>query len=658
MHTHRNSTSKPAGNYEQRSNPHLVVKLMTNDSQQQPDEFEKSLGNQATGADVSRVDRNMSLGDQSTTGDALSSLSDLGSDPGKPIDSDLPLIDLSTRYEIEEELGQGGMGAVLLATDRQLKRKVAIKRILGSMAQSKTALQRFITEAQSIASLNHSNIVQVYEFGRDAEGPLLVLEYVDGGSLLDKLKNGKLEVEEAVDITCQLCDGLSVTHNHGIVHRDIKPANLLLTTAGDAKLLDFGIAKLYGSNNLTADHAIVGTADYMAPEQAEGARPSAKSDLFSLSSSMYAALCGNPPFSAPNVPAIMHKLRFEAPVRIGKRVDDLPVDVDHLIHSGLVKDPAKRIPTAMAMMHQMQAILDGFEQLMPRQTPGIELLISDPTTEVIPEASPDHSKSLDDQTVAGDYDSPPEQINETIITSARPTTSRTGESERRTHYTEVDADASLESESVDDGKAGAVLAIILLLIMVSGLAYGVWYQMRPLDANELITEIETTSNQNEKLRLMSEFISRFPEHEEAATIDSVFHRLKAQDELQRFRKRVLNSKITTGLSANELRIREIWNSEDTTEKRIGSLLGFTLMGESGSLIPLLAQQLIDELEAEQEQRRSQIKTQISDQIKQLQTMLKTDPEKAQQVISGLIKAYGDLPWLGDEMSTLREMEEE
>ena len=156
---------------------------------------------------------------------------------------------------------------------------------------------------------------------------------------------------------------------------------------------------------------------------------------------------------------------------------------------------------------------------------------------------------------------------------------------------------------------------------------------------------------------MSEFISRFPEHEEAATIESVFHGLKAQDELQRFRKRVLNSKITTGLSANELRIREIWNSEDTAEKRIGSLLGFTLMGESGSLIPPLAQQLIDELQAEEDQRRSQIQTQISDQIKRIQAMLKTDPEKAQQVISGLIKAYGDLAWLDDEMNTLREMAE-
>ncbi|MFP6796240.1 MAG: protein kinase, partial [Pseudomonadales bacterium] len=151
---------------------------MSDAPENKPDPVEKSLGDQATGADVSRAEEERSLGDQSTTGDALSSMSDLVDDLGEAIDSDLPLIDLAARYQIEGELGQGGMGAVLLATDRQLKRKVAIKRILGTMAQSKTALQRFVTEAQSIAKLNHFNIVQVYEFGRDAEGPLLVLEYV------------------------------------------------------------------------------------------------------------------------------------------------------------------------------------------------------------------------------------------------------------------------------------------------------------------------------------------------------------------------------------------------------------------------------------------------------------------------------------------------
>jgi len=295
---------------------------------QQPDPADKSLGDQATGADVSRSDEERSLGDQPTAGDALSSLSDPSDNVDEAIDSDLPLIDLAARYEIEGELGQGGMGAVLLATDRQLKRQVAIKRILGPLAQSKTALQRFVTEAQSIAALNHFNIVQVHEFGRDAEGPFLVLEYVKGGSLLDKLKEGKLKTEEAVDITCQLCDALGKAHGAGIIHRDIKPANILLTEDGAPKLTDFGLAR-----QETADHgqtqagAVLGTIDFMPPEQRyDVTTTDARSDLWSLAATLYQMVTGS-------IPKVI-------------RLDQLPANLASVIGKMLEEDPDKRYQTA------------------------------------------------------------------------------------------------------------------------------------------------------------------------------------------------------------------------------------------------------------------------------------------------------------------------
>ena len=301
---------------------------MTDDSQQQPDKLEKSLGDQATGADVSRAEQELSLGDQATSGDALSSLSDLGSGLGEAMDADLPLIDLAARYQIEGELGQGGMGAVLLATDRQLKRKVAIKRILGSLTQSKTALQRFVTEAQSIAALNHFNIVQVYEFGRDAEGPLLVLEFVEGGSLLEKLKKGKLEVEEAVDITCQLCDALGKAHGAGIIHRDIKPANILLTEDGQPKLTDFGLARQdMTDHGQTQAGAVLGTIDFMSPEQRRDATATdARSDLWSLAATLYQMITG----SSPKV----------------IRLDQLPENLASVIGKMLEENPDKRYASA------------------------------------------------------------------------------------------------------------------------------------------------------------------------------------------------------------------------------------------------------------------------------------------------------------------------
>ena len=149
-----------------------------------------------------------SLGDRSTFGGGEgSSLSDLGEFADLP-DHDMEIVDLSSRYTIEKSLGKGGMGEVLLATDTRLDRKVAIKRIRGDAGSSKGAVARFLTEAKSIAALSHNNVVQVYDYGRDEEGPFLIMEYVPGGTLLDRCKQGPIELEEAVDLACQLCDGL------------------------------------------------------------------------------------------------------------------------------------------------------------------------------------------------------------------------------------------------------------------------------------------------------------------------------------------------------------------------------------------------------------------------------------------------------------------
>ena len=196
-------------------------------------DHDKSLGDQNTfDGGVKRVESSQqSLGDQSTFGGGASSMAELDGLVGGA-DLEMEIVDLAARYTTEGTLGKGGMGEVLLATDTRLNRKVAIKRVLGKMARSQTALSRFSTEARSIAALNHSNIVQIHDYGRDEDGPFLIMEYVDGGSLLEKCKEGALELEEAVELTCQLCDGLGTAHEAGIIHRDIKPANVLLTNDG------------------------------------------------------------------------------------------------------------------------------------------------------------------------------------------------------------------------------------------------------------------------------------------------------------------------------------------------------------------------------------------------------------------------------------------
>lgn len=255
-------------------------------------DYDKSLGDQRTFEGSAQSDTDsQSLGDQNTLGDEISAAPDLSSL------EEMEIVDLSARYQIEGTLGRGGMGEVLLAFDTRLKRKVAIKRVLDELAGSGSALNRFVTEARSIAALNHTNIVQIYDYGRDSDGPFLILEYVDGDSLLDRCREGALPLAEAVDLTCQLCDGLTKAHEAGIIHRDIKPANVLLTSDNVPKLTDFGLARdEVADTGMTKMGTVLGTLDFMPPEQRrDAALTDARSDLWSLAATLYQLVTGKSP---------------------------------------------------------------------------------------------------------------------------------------------------------------------------------------------------------------------------------------------------------------------------------------------------------------------------------------------------------------------------
>ncbi|MFP6751475.1 MAG: serine/threonine-protein kinase, partial [Pirellulaceae bacterium] len=271
------------------------------DDPQKPDSLDDDrtfAGQENEAAKVSK-----SLGAEATRGDAGDSSED---EFQQVLDAFDEVIELEKRYDVQGKLGAGGMGTVLKAVDKRLGRTVALKFLLKELGNSAQALRRFMTEAKAIATLNHNNIVQIYEMERSAEGPYIVMEYVEGGSLVDLLKGGPLELDKAVDIICQVCDGLSAAHDQGITHRDIKPANILITTTGIPKLSDFGLARQSAEDHgQTKVGAVLGTIDFMPPEQRQDATTvDARSDLWSLGATFYQMVTGKLPkiINFKNVP--------------------------------------------------------------------------------------------------------------------------------------------------------------------------------------------------------------------------------------------------------------------------------------------------------------------------------------------------------------------
>ena len=279
-------------------------------------------------------------------------------------DETMEVVDLETRWKLGKLLGKGAMGEVLLATDTRLERNVAVKRMLGSEVTNATSVQRFLTEAKSIAALNHPSIVQIYDYGQTKDGPYLIMEYVEGGSLADRCAAGRLGKVEAISLASQLCSALVAAHTASIIHRDIKPANVLLTKDGIPKLTDFGLAKpIAADTSMTAAGSVLGTPKYMSPEQVRGRPVDHRSDLFSLGIVLYEMLTGTTPFSGASLGDVFDRiLNQQVPALSEQGVSDA-ADVDALLQKCLAKNPDDRYLEPTAFLKDLQ-------QLQPGVLPG------------------------------------------------------------------------------------------------------------------------------------------------------------------------------------------------------------------------------------------------------------------------------------------------
>ncbi len=275
---------------------------------------------------------------------------------------------LGDRYELDGVVGRGGMAEVYRARDLRLDRTVAIKTLRTDLARDQTFQARFRREAQSAASLNNPSIVAVYDTGEDSSSgmpvPFIVMEFVDGRTVRDLLIEGhRLLPERTLEITSGVLRALEYSHQAGIVHRDIKPGNVMVTRNGDIKVMDFGIARAMSDaqSTMTQTAQVIGTAQYLSPEQARGERVDARSDLYSTGCLMYELLTGRPPFTGDSPVAIAYQHVRENPVPPSRVDPSLPPWADSIVLKAMAKSPNDRYQSAAEMQADIQRAASGMQ---------------------------------------------------------------------------------------------------------------------------------------------------------------------------------------------------------------------------------------------------------------------------------------------------------
>ena len=473
-------------------------------------------------------------------------------------------------YEIAKPIGRGGMGTVYEAVDHGTGRSVAVKTLAAHLGDDPGLRKRFAAEIETLKSLQHPCIVQLLAFGEEDGQPYFAMELVRGRSLEQVLRSGRtFDWRETVGIAIDITRALKSAHDHGVVHRDLKPANLLFPEEPSAdaavKLADFGIARLFGSSCHTMAGTIVGTAEYMAPEQATGGPVDHRVDLYALGLVIYAMLTGRPPFHGGEATDIIRRQRTEAPPRVSTRVAGIPTELDALIERLLAKEPAKRPASALAVGRMLASIATEVgamppEPAVPASDPGItlgpadaidlaaptqdgarvETAASDPNVIAVNPASDSVRADVQTMPMPTTPQAPSPGLPQRVTVSAaaagspHPRVNRFTTLEELHRTSREEADARARQEFVLRSIAAASI-----LALVVGAAYVL---LRPPTADELHTRIRAIADAaNADLRdarsLIERFLERHGDDSRAAAIRELDRTLDLDSLEKRARRR-------------------------------------------------------------------------------------------------------------------------
>ncbi len=384
---------------------------------------------------------------------------------------------------------------------------------------------RFEAEIESLKKLRHPNIVRLYGYGEQDEYLFYAMELVEGTSLEEELRTGRrFHWREVTQLSIKICKALKHAHDHGIIHRDIKPANLLLSTGGEIRLSDFGIARLFGNTRMTFDGGVLGTAEYMAPEQADGRTVTDRCDQYSLGGVMYALLAGRPPFRAASLVEMLQLQRFAEPLPVRRSAPETPTELDRIIRQLLEKEPQKRFVNALILARALEAMDHGLS------------LNSQRLDFALPheEGSPEHQPPIDalgPTLVPGDVPPLPRPGESTApgrehLTSPAATDRTEGAAvpmaaaPAASHFIKVE-DPSTDRSTWREDLYTALASWQTFAALVGLLAIGLlaWHALQGPSADQLFSRIESAAEKpdvaaaHEMRTLMNDFLARFPEDE-------------------------------------------------------------------------------------------------------------------------------------------------
>ncbi|MCC6511157.1 MAG: serine/threonine protein kinase [Pirellulaceae bacterium] len=610
-------------------------------------------------------------------------------------------------YKIEGVLGRGGMGTVYKGVHSKSGEQVAVKVITPGVANQMRFRRRFAAEVETLKRLLHPNIVRLVGFGEEQGLLFYSMEYVVGHSLLEHLRQfHRLDWMEVIQVGIEVSSALKHAHDQGIIHRDLKPANLLLTKDGHVKLTDFGIAKLFGSTEMTAVGSVLGTADFMPPEQAEGKSATVRSDLYSLGSVLYALLVGRAPFAGKSVPEVLYAVRYTQAPDSTFAAPDAPPELHALISELLEKDPLKRPPTALVVGNRLKSMQQGVAKLesdrartqiapvepLNDRAIGKELTSIDLNDEHDDDLRATGHSVTQERPTAIASESLMERLGQQPIglnnkrdpnsglsveiagavdsyDDALPSTDQALPS-KATHYTQVsDADAkkftlgSTAPEPVhgfDWTYYGSIAAMVVLLIAA---VLGMFYLLQPATADQLhatiVAAVESgdDSQLSDSAETLEEFVERFPNDPRSEEVRQLINEvalLRATRMLQRQARNGLQnmSAVEQGFLAC---VEALGRDQADGQKKFNAFLA---VYDSASTLSTRDKRLV---ELARYATKSMVPTRtatLPTAASELEKVIRSaeaslPPAQLPNFYRSLVEVYGDKPWAQDSLNRIR-----